>query len=109
MRVDCLKHFTEDERELGTDYEIPYKTKRYIRKLKMREACLTITSEQFIKDENYKDMNVWDLKYISTSDDEDNDSEESEEEENEEDQQKANEEGQQKDSNLEEDESIPKS
>ena len=52
----------------------------------MREACLKITSQQFIEDESYKEMNVWDLKYISTSDDQDNDSEESEDDENEEEQ-----------------------
>ena len=29
----------------------------------------------FVTDPKYKDTNIWDLKYISTSDDEDNDSE----------------------------------
>ncbi len=35
---------------------------------------MNITAEKFLNDEEYKDKNVWDFKYISTSDDEDNDS-----------------------------------
>ncbi len=75
MRINCYKHFKENtDEKVFEDYEIPYKTKRYIRKLKMRENCLKITSESFLEGDEYKDKEIWDLKYISTSDEEDNDS-----------------------------------
>lgn len=57
---------------------IPYKTRRYIRKLQMREKCLKLDMNKFLNDPDYKDIHIWDLKYISTSDEEDNDSSESE-------------------------------
>ena len=60
---------------------LAYKTKRYIRKLAMRNDCIKIKAEDFLNDPKYKDMHVWDLKYISTSDEEDNDSEESDSDE----------------------------
>ena len=52
MRINCYKHFTEDDGKEVENFqeisdpnfqqEFPYKTKRYIRKLKMREECLKI-------------------------------------------------------------------
>lgn len=33
--------------------------------------------QKFLEDPEYKEMQIWDLKYISTSDEEDNDSESS--------------------------------
>lgn len=49
----------------------------------MRESCLKVSPAQFLFDPFYEKTEVWDLKYISTSDEEDNDSSESEEEESE--------------------------
>lgn len=51
----------------------------------MRESCLKIKPEEFLRGEEYIDKHIWDLKYISTSDEEDNDSENTEDEEEEED------------------------
>lgn len=73
MRINCDKHFKEDDEEVKID-EVPYKTKRYIRKLKMRNECSALEIKDFVLKEEYRDMNIWDLKYISTSDEEDNDS-----------------------------------
>lgn len=47
MRNDYFKHLTED---FVDKYELPYKTKRYIRKLVLRNKCLELTPEQFLKD-----------------------------------------------------------
>lgn len=47
----------------------------------MRDTCLKLKPEEFLLSDQYKDKHIWDLKYISTSDDEDNDSETSDEEE----------------------------
>jgi hypothetical protein len=80
MRIDCLKHFEEDDK-FKDSYEVPYKTNRYVKKLKMREECHNLSVEQFLYSKDFESMNVWDLKYISTSDEEDNDSEQSEDEE----------------------------
>jgi hypothetical protein len=38
MRINYSKHFLEDNKFQG-DYELPYKTLRYVRKLKMRNNC----------------------------------------------------------------------
>ena len=46
----------------------------------MRNNCANLNIQTFLEDQKYKDMNVWDLKYISTSDEEDNDSSEDEDE-----------------------------
>ena len=56
----------------------------------MRDDALNITSSQFETDPDYKDMQIWDLKYLSTSDEEDEDlsSSEEEDEDSEEDQEK---------------------
>ena len=45
----------------------------------MRNQCLAIRPEEFLTDPKYANKNVWDLLYISTSDEEDNDSSEEEE------------------------------
>lgn len=44
----------------------------------MRNECADLKVEQFLEGEEYKDKEIWDLKYISTSDEEDNDSSEEE-------------------------------
>jgi hypothetical protein len=58
----------------------------------MRNTTTGLSLDQFMKGADYREMDIWDLKYISTSDEEDNDSdiasennqdsEEEEEEEN---------------------------
>lgn len=77
MRINYSKHFEEDDK-FKEDYELPYKTLRYVRKLKLRNTCAAMKPQTFLGDEEYKDMQIWDLKYISTSDEEDNDSDSSE-------------------------------
>lgn len=66
---------------------MPYKSRRCARKFTLRKRCLAIDPDKFTDDEKYKGVDVWDLDYISTSDEEDidpNSDEESEEEEGEE-------------------------
>jgi len=50
----------------------------YYEKLKARDKCLSLTPDEFMESEEYKDVNIWDLDYQSTSDEEDNDSQEEE-------------------------------
>lgn len=50
----------------------------------MREFCQNLSAKTFLTDPTYGKTNIWDLKYISTSDEEDNDSEDTSEEEEEE-------------------------
>ena len=40
----------------------------------MRQTCENLSIEEFLKSDSYKDKQIWELKYISTSDEEDNDS-----------------------------------
>jgi hypothetical protein len=40
MRINYFKHFEEDFKD---DMEIPYKTKRYIKKLEMRNNISSLT------------------------------------------------------------------
>jgi len=87
MRINYEKHFVEDA-QFKPDYEVPYKTLRYIRKLAMRDNLATLTPQTFLEDEQYKEMQIWDLKYISTSDEEDNDSSEEESSSSDEDEEK---------------------
>jgi hypothetical protein len=75
MRINYEKHFQEDD-NFKPDYVVPYKTLRYIRKLAMRDELAKLTPQAFLEDEQYKSQQIWDLKYISTSDEEDNDSSE---------------------------------
>ena len=77
MRINYEKHFMEDEK-FEAKYEAPYKTLRYIRKLSMREEISKLRIDHFLAAPQYQNQQIWDLKYISTSDEEDNDSEESE-------------------------------
>lgn len=42
----------------------------------MRNTCAQLKAQKFLEDKEYQGMEVWDLKYISTSDEEDNDSSE---------------------------------
>jgi hypothetical protein len=42
----------------------------------MRDDLAKLTPKDFLEDERYKEQQIWDLKYISTSDEEDNDSSE---------------------------------
>jgi len=75
MRLNYEKHYKEDK-GFNPHYDVPYKTLRYIRKLKMRNTCAELKADAFLNDPDYKDLEIWDLKYISTSDEEDNDSSE---------------------------------
>ncbi len=77
MRINYSKHYQEDA-AFKPEYELPYKTLRYIRKLAMRKTCAELKPELFATHPDYEGKQIWDLKYISTSDEEDNDSSEGE-------------------------------
>jgi hypothetical protein len=47
----------------------------------MRDECTKLSAGQFLTHEDYKELQIWDLKYLSTSDEEDEDFSDSEEEE----------------------------
>jgi hypothetical protein len=67
---------------------MPYKTVRYAKKVGLRNTVSQMTTVDFTTLEEFYAQDIWDLKYISTSDDEDSDpnitSDEESEEENEE-------------------------
>ena len=96
MKFDYKKHFKEDalaiERELAhpasqwsdQDISLPYKTRRCINKYAMAKKCHRLTPQNFLEDEQYKGMDIWDLDYISSSDEEDFDKDSEEEEPDEE-------------------------
>jgi hypothetical protein len=44
----------------------------------MRDDITKLNVDTFLAHKDYQDLQIWDLKYISTSDDEDNDSSDSE-------------------------------
>ena len=54
--------------------DVPYKSARYAKKVNMRNRVLKTTTLDFMTSEDYYEKDIWDLKYISTSDEEDNDS-----------------------------------
>ena len=45
----------------------------------MREECLKLSNKEFLESEQYRDKQIWEIKYLSTSDEEDNDSSDEEE------------------------------
>lgn len=51
----------------------------------MRDECLSLTPEEFLTSPDYKNLQIWDLKYLSTSDEEDEDLSSTEDEEEDED------------------------
>ena len=76
-----MKNFEEDAE---TDYDAikaPYKSLRYSKKLKSRQQIQTMTAEQFRKNPEHEEEDIWELRYVSSSCDEDNDTEEDESEE----------------------------
>lgn len=75
MRINYDKQFVQDK-DFELRFDAPYKSMRYIRKLIMRNSCAQLKAQKLLRDKEYQGMEVWDLKYISTSDEEDNDSSE---------------------------------
>ena len=69
-RLNFFKHFDAFEDKI----EVPYKSARYAKKVLMRNEVTKLTTVDFMTREDYYDKDIWDLKYISTSDEEDNDS-----------------------------------
>jgi len=71
-RINFFKHYSEEE--FNDTIDVPYKSARYAKKILMRNNVMNMTLVDFMTlQENY-DKDIWDLKYISTSDEEDNDS-----------------------------------
>lgn len=70
-RLNFLKHFDED---FDPKIEVPYKAERYAKKVGLRNTVAQMTTVDFTTREEFYAQDIWDLKYISTSDDEDNDS-----------------------------------
>ena len=68
-----MKNFTEDgPTDQAVVSTLPYKSDRYARILKIREEVGSIKVKDFLEDLKYKGKDIWDLKYISTSDSDDN-------------------------------------
>ena len=77
-RVQFMKNFVEAPETDYDQIEVPYKSQRYSKKLKLRQQFSETDVKQFCTE--YADQDVWELRYVSSSVDEDNDSEESSEE-----------------------------
>ena len=54
--------------------EVSFHSMKYYKKLTLRDKCEGMNPMDFVMKEEFKEMHIWDLKYVSTSDDEDNDS-----------------------------------
>ena len=80
-RLNFLKHWKEDD-SFEDKIKINYKTALYAKKLSLRNKVKKMTVKEFLETK----QDIWELKYFSTSDEEDNDSdiENSEEAEDEE-------------------------
>ena len=83
-RLNFLKHWKEDD-SFEDKIKINYKTALYAKKLSLRNKVKKMTVKEFLETK----QDIWELKYFSTSDEEDNDSdiensEEAEDEESEE-------------------------
>jgi hypothetical protein len=50
MRINYEKHYAEDDK-FNPNYDLPYKTLRYIKKLKMRNSCAELHPTKFLTDE----------------------------------------------------------
>lgn len=72
MHINVNRFYSED----AVQSEVPFKTKRYSKKLELREEALKISPKEFVEDKQYQNVEIWDVPYMSTSDEEDNDSEE---------------------------------
>lgn len=79
-RINFFKHFEED---FDPKIDVPYKSSRYAKKVALRNTVANITTTDFLTLEEFHSQDIWDLKYISTSDEEDNDSDMASEEESE--------------------------
>jgi len=78
MAINFKKSFKEDWPGEAEGQAINYKSKRYAKKVEMRERMAAISSYEFQQSPRYEDLHIWDLTYISTSQSEDNDSSDSE-------------------------------
>lgn len=79
-KTNFFKHFKDDdeksfkeEKDLSEERStnIGYDVCRYYRKLQFRDEIEALKSEEFLTDEKYKTTHIWDLKYLSSSDDDD--------------------------------------
>ena len=75
-----MKHFKEDsEAESGTEKTMTRKAERYARKIEKRHLASAMTPSEFLTDPALIDKDIWELRYASTSDEDDNDEEDSSE------------------------------
>ena len=91
LRTNFMKHFSEDDGspaqcEGQEDSKIYYSSNEYYKILSLRDKITKLSPEEFRSGEEYKDKNIWELNYQSTSDEDDvqDEEEESDEEESEE-------------------------
>ena len=70
-----MKNFAEDESIEKDNNELPYKSLRYSKKLKCRHKLEKTSAEEFRKSSEYEDKDIWELPYVSSSCEDDNDSE----------------------------------
>jgi hypothetical protein len=55
------------------DIDLPYKTRRLAKKFLLRDKALETKAEELVENPKYKGVDIWDLNFISSSDDSDND------------------------------------
>lgn len=94
-KTNFFKHFKEDDDEEAhkeavelsaqRSENLGYDVCRYYKKLTFRDEIEAVKAEEFLNDEKYKNMHIWDLKYLSTSDEDDGMSSAEESEDDEED------------------------
>ena len=100
-KINFLKHYSEDSYK--DNLEICYKTNQYAKKVRMRNEIVNMTYKNFMD----SDLDVWELKYMSTSDEEDNDSDVDEDSEDESGEEENSEHSGDEDKKTEEESKVP--
>ena len=77
-RVQFMKNFVEDSETDYDQIEVPYKSQRYSKKIKLRQQFADIDMKEYGK--KHANEDIWELRYISSSVEEDDDTDESSEE-----------------------------
>ena len=80
-KVDFLKNYSDDpshpeetKQSAATEpRSLHVKAARYARKVANRHQLLDLTPNQFLTEPDYVEKDIWDLRYASTSDEDDND------------------------------------
>ena len=75
-KLNFEKHFDEKpiEEENPKETKLSYKSMQYAKRIEMRQKIQSITGHQFVIDDEFEDQDVWQVRYVSTSDEDDDDS-----------------------------------